>query len=97
MGPQDADRQDTDRLAMIDRILDVIAKEGMVDRAKVTLDATLADLHIKSMDIVVILAGIEEVFSVYIPIDGPLAEATNVEAFVEHVVDHIRKQQASAG
>ena len=87
------DSQDTKQLAMIEQILDVIAKEGMVDRNRVTLDATLADLQIKSMDVVIILSGIEEKFSIYIPIDGPLAEATNVGEFVGHVMDHIRKQQ----
>lgn len=88
------DSQDTDQQAMIEQILDVIAKEGMVDREKVTMGATLVDLQIKSMDIVIILSGIEEKFSIYIPIDGPLAEATNVGDFVGHLMDHIRKQQA---
>lgn len=88
------DAQDTDQTALVEQILDVIAKEGMVDRAKITLDATLEDLQIKSMDVVIILAGIEEKFSIYIPVDGPLAEAKDVRAFVTHVMDHISKQQA---
>ena len=46
------------------------------------------------MDVVIILTGIEEKFSIYIPIDGPLAEAKDVRTFVAHVVDQIRKQQA---
>ena len=66
------DGQQTERDDTIGQILDVIAKEGMVDRAKITLDSSLEDLQLKSMDIVVILTGLEEKFSVYIPIDGPL-------------------------
>ena len=80
---------------IVEQILDVIAKEGMVDRAKITLDSTLEDLQLKSMDIVVILTGLEEKFSVYIPIDGPLAEAKDVRGFVEHVVDYIAQQQGA--
>lgn len=88
------DSQDTDQASLVEQVLDVIAKEGMVDRAKITLDSTLEDLQIKSMDVVIILTGIEETFSVYIPIDGPLAEAKDVRTFVTHVVDQIRKQRA---
>jgi acyl carrier protein len=88
------DGQDTDQAALVDQILDVIAKEGLVDRDRITMDATLEDLQIKSMDVVIILTGIEEKFSVYIPVDGPLAEAKNVRDFVGHVVEQIRAQKA---
>jgi len=80
---------------VVEQILDVIAKEGMVDRAKITLDSTLEDLQLKSMDIVVILTGLEEKFSVYIPIDGPLAEAKNVREFVDHVMEQLAQQQGA--
>jgi len=88
------DGQDTDQAALIEQLFDVIAKEGLVDRDKITMDATLEDLQIKSMDVVIILTGIEEKFSVYIPVDGPLAEAKNVREFVGHVVEQIRAQKA---
>lgn len=80
---------------VVEQILDVIAKEGMVDRARITLDSTLEDLQLKSMDIVVILTGLEEKFSVYIPIDGPLAEAKNVREFVDHVMEQLAQQQGA--
>lgn len=89
------DGQHTEKNDTIEQILDVIAKEGMVDRAKITLDSTLEDLQLKSMDIVVILTGLEEKFSVYIPIDGPLAEAKDVRGFVEHVMDYMAQQQGT--
>lgn len=89
------DGQQTERDDTIGQILDVIAKEGMVDRAKITLDSSLEDLQLKSMDIVVILTGLEEKFSVYIPIDGPLAEAKDVRGFVEHVMEYIAQQQGT--
>jgi acyl carrier protein len=89
------DGQQTDKDAIVEQILDVIAKEGMVDRARITLDSTLEDLQLKSMDIVVILTGLEEKFSVYIPIDGPLAEAKNVREFVDHVMEQLAQQQGA--
>ena len=89
------DGQQTDKDALVGQILDVIAKEGMVDRARITLDSTLEDLQLKSMDIVVILTGLEEKFSVYIPIDGPLAEAKNVREFVDHVMEQLDQQQGA--
>ena len=89
------DGQHMEKGDVVEQILDVIAKEGMVDRARITLDSTLEDLQLKSMDIVVILTGLEEKFSVYIPIDGPLAEAKNVREFVDHVVEQLAQQQGA--
>jgi len=86
--------QDTDQASLIEQILEVIAKEGLVDREKITMESTLEDLQIKSMDVVIILTGIEEKFSVYIPVDGPLAEAKNVREFVDLLVAQIRAQKA---
>ena len=88
------DGQDTDQASLIEQILEVIAKEGLVDREKITMESTLEDLQIKSMDVVIILTGIEEKFSVYIPVDGPLAEAKNVREFVGLLVAQIRAQKA---
>ncbi len=89
------DGQHMEKGDVVEQILDVIAKEGMVDRARITLDSTLEDLQLKSMDIVVILTGLEEKFSVYIPIDGPLAEAKNVREFVDHVMEQLAQQQGA--
>ena len=40
---------------LVNQIIDVIVKEGMIDREKVTLDATIESLDLKSIDIVMIL------------------------------------------
>ncbi|MGA7385450.1 MAG: phosphopantetheine-binding protein, partial [Methylocella sp.] len=56
---------------LANQIIDVIVKEGMVDREKATLDATIESLDLKSIDIVMILTAIEDKFDVYIPMDGP--------------------------
>jgi acyl carrier protein len=59
-------------------LIEVIAKEGMVDMAGVGPETTLASLNIASVDYMMILAAIEEKFSVYIPMDESLAEVKDV-------------------
>ncbi len=76
------------------QILDVIIAEGKVDASRVTPDATLESLAIESMDVVLILMAIEEKFGVYVPIDGRVAEAGNLNRFIDIVADHIRKPHA---
>ena len=70
-----------DHTELANQIIDVIVKEGMVDREKATLDATIESLDLKSIDIVMILTAIEEKFDVYIPMDGPFHEAKNIRRF----------------
>ena len=41
-----------DQAELVNQVIDVIVKEGMVDREKVTLDATIESLDLKSIDIV---------------------------------------------
>lgn len=83
--------QDKDKL--IEEIIDVIAAEGMVDRTKITPDATIESLDIKSVDIVMILTALEEKFNVYIPMDGSLQEAKDVKSLIEAIAEHIQKER----
>ena len=71
--------------ALRNKVLDIIAREGAVERSGVTVDATLETLGIKSMDIVMILNGIEEEFDLYIPIDESLSHLVNVGDIVVEV------------
>lgn len=73
------------------KILDVIIAEGKVDPARITPDATLESLAVESMDVVLILMAVEEKFGVYVPVDGRIAEAGNLNGFIEIVADHVRK------
>ncbi len=59
---------------LINQIVDVIVSEGMIDREKVKMDASIESLGLKSIDIVMILTALEEKFDVYIPMDGPFHE-----------------------
>jgi acyl carrier protein len=78
---------------LVDEIIDVIAAEGMVDKSKITPDATIESLDLKSVDIVMILTALEEKFNVYIPMDGSLQEAKDVKSLIEALADHIEKER----
>ena len=67
------------------QIIDVIAREGMVDRAKITAAATLEDLGLQSIDMVMILNGIEEKFDIYVPMDESIQKIANVGDVIEVV------------
>ena len=81
---------------LANQIIDVIVKEGMVDREKATLDATIASLDLKSIDIVMILTAIEEKFDVYIPMDGPFHEAKNVGDLINAIAAHIIREKSKS-
>lgn len=78
---------------LFEEIKEVIAKEGMIDVDKITPDATIESLDLKSVDIVMILTALEEKFNVYIPMDGNLQEAKDVKSLMEALIDHILKER----
>ncbi len=82
-----------DKAQLVDEIIEVIAAEGMVDRSKITPDATIESLDLKSVDIVMILTALEEKFNVYIPMDGSLQEAKDVKSLIEAIADYIQKER----
>jgi acyl carrier protein len=82
-----------DKTKLMEEIVEVIAAEGMIDRSKVTPDATIESLDLKSVDIVMILTALEEKFNVYIPMDGSLQEAKDVKSLIEAIADHITKER----
>ena len=82
-----------DQAELVNQVIEVIASEGMVDREKVTMDATIESLDLKSIDIVMILTAIEEKFDVYIPMDGPFHEAKDVKGLIEAIATYIVKEK----
>ena len=66
----------------LERIIEIIAEEGGVDKDKITPDATLETLGIESMDVVMILMGVEDKLDTYLPMDAELAAARNLSEFV---------------
>lgn len=82
-----------DQTELVNQIIDVIASEGMVDREKITMDATIESLDLKSIDIVMILTALEDKFDVYIPMDGPFHEAKDVKSLIEAVASYIMQEK----
>jgi acyl carrier protein len=79
--------------ANLEKLLDLIAREGMIDRAKLTMDSTLESLGVKSPDLLVVLMAVEEQFGVYIPVDDALSEARTLEDLVKALSVHLQKAQ----
>ena len=86
--------EQTDKAKLVDELIDVICKEGMVDREKVTPDATIESLDLKSIDIVMILTAIEEKFDIYVPMDGSFQEAKTVQELIDALAAYIQKEKA---
>ena len=83
-----------DTTQLFDDYVEVICKEGMVDKDKITPEATIESLDLKSIDIVMILTAVEEKFDVYIPMDGSFQEAKTVQDLVDALVAHIKKEKS---
>jgi acyl carrier protein len=87
--------KDLDQADLVSKIIDVIVAEGMVDREKVTMDATIESLDLKSIDIVMILTAIEDKFDVYIPMDGPFHDAKDVKSLIDAIAAYIIKEKTA--
>lgn len=77
--------------AMLDKIIDVIATEGRIERAAISPTATLETLGLESMDVVMILAGLEDVLDAYIPMNSDLAASRNLAEFVGAAVAEMKR------
>ncbi len=68
-----------------DTIFDIIAKEANIDRSRITLDSTLKDLEIQSLDAVQILFEIEDHFKITMPDRDPNFDTESVKGLVQTV------------
>ncbi len=71
------------------RVIAVVTKEAMIDAEKLSEEALLADLNIDSIDMVMMLQGLEEEFGIYIPVEKSMAELKSVGdllAFIENQI-----------
>ena len=75
------------------RLLAIVSREGLIDRSKLSPEATLDNLGIASADVIVILMAVEEEFGAYIPIDGSLSHARTVGDFLAALRPHLVKPQ----
>lgn len=78
-----------------DRILDIVARGGRVDRAKLTPDATLESLGIASIDIIDILMMLEEELDVYVPVDGDWSKVGNIGELVATLAKRVDQNKVN--
>lgn len=76
-----------------ERLLTIVSREGLIDRTRLSADATLDSLGIASADVIVILMAVEEEFGAYIPVDGTLSDARTVGEFVAALRPHLVEPQ----
>jgi acyl carrier protein len=72
----------------VSRILDIVAKETLVDRAKLLPEAMIDTLGIASLDVVQTIFALEEEYDIEIPVarQGGGIEFLTVKSLVDHVI-----------
>ncbi len=80
---------------LLEKIIDIISKEGPVDRGLITPEATLESLGLASMDVVTILMGIEDQLDTYLPMDSSLSSARNLSEFIAAIANAVQSGKRS--
>lgn len=76
---------------LLARLLDIIAAEGLVDRAALSLDAGLEDINLTADDLILIGNAIEREFdSELSPNDTELHQVTTVRGLVELIARRVQ-------
>lgn len=83
-------RPDADDERMREELLDIIAKEGLIARERLTAEATFESLGLASVDVVMLLMAIEEKYNVYLPIDAELSGISTLPELLELLVAKIK-------
>lgn len=79
-----------------ERVLTVIARETHKERSELRAEATLDELNVDSVDVVMILNGIEDEFGVYLPVEQGFVGVKCLRDFVTLVTDMIAAQPRPA-
>lgn len=69
-----------------EKILDIIAREGMIERANIKSESTLDDLGVQSIDVVIILNAIEDELNIYVPIDQTMNDVRTADDLVNAII-----------
>jgi acyl carrier protein len=69
-----------------EKILDIIAREGMIGRDTIKPESTLDDLGVQSIDVVIILNAIEDELKIYVPIDQTLSDIRTADDLVNAII-----------
>jgi acyl carrier protein len=74
-------------------LLDLIAQEAIIDREKLTREATLGDLGISSLDVITMLFELEERYGVVIE-EADMAKMETLGEMVDFLMKRINEQPA---
>ena len=72
-------------------LLDLIAKEAIIDRDKLVREATLEDLGISSLDVISMLFELEEKYGVVIE-EGDMPQMSTLGEMVDFLLSRINAQ-----
>jgi acyl carrier protein len=76
-------------------LLDLIAKEAIIDRDKLLREATLGDLGISSLDVITMLFELEERYGVVIE-EGDMPKMETLGEMVDFLMGRINEEPAKA-
>ncbi len=79
--------------SVADTIFDIIAKESGIERSNISMDSTLKELGIQSLDAVQILFELEDHFNITMPDRDPDFDTESVKGLVETVQKLLAQQQ----
>jgi len=79
-----------------DAIFAIIAKEAHIPVEKITLESTLKDLEIDSLDVVQIIFELEDRFGITLPDRDPTVDTDSVRGLVAAVERLVAEKSASA-
>lgn len=71
------------------RLLELVAKEGLVPVESLRPEVRLDELGLKSADLVMVLMAIEEEFKAYIPVDDSLSNAETLDDLLKALLPHL--------
>ncbi|WP_139280755.1 phosphopantetheine-binding protein [Shimia gijangensis] len=74
-------------------LLELVAREGMVDISEIKPENRLEDLDIQSADFVMILMALEEEYGVYISVDNELSDVETVQDLLNLAQAKIEEHQ----
>ncbi|HSE12221.1 MAG TPA: acyl carrier protein [Rudaea sp.] len=77
-------------------IFSIISKEAGIDIGKISLDSTLKDLEIQSLDAVQIIFEIEDHYKITMPDRDPNFDTESVKGLVEAVEKLVAEKQTAA-
>jgi acyl carrier protein len=74
-------------------VFDIIAREANIDVSKITMDSTLKDLEIPSLDAIQILFEIEDHYKIQMPDRDPDFDTESVRGLIETVQKLLTEKQ----